>query len=235
MAEERDEVASTAVAALRAEIERTRTRIAATVDAIEERLRPRHLMAEAGESIREAAVRPLQTARRHPGLTVAVAGVMLAVGADLVRRRVKAASSSRVPRAIAMVALSAALAGPTSRLHAQAPSAAKPNVTLAGCMAQLPNSVAAPPTGHEQEAAKGLALTRVAMPRAQGAADQSFWVVGPRAPELVRFVGKRVELTGPLDDRQVANSGQRSETAGPPAPSRAIAASSFRVLAETCS
>ena len=101
MAEERHEVASAAVTALKADIDRTRTRIAMTVDAIEERLRPRHLLAEAGETIKEAAARPLVTARRHPGFTLAVAGVMLAIAADLVRRRVQTKPSARVPGAVA--------------------------------------------------------------------------------------------------------------------------------------
>ena len=87
MAEERHEAGSDAVAALRSQIEETRARIVATVDAIEERLRPRRLVAEAGETIKEAAARPLKTARLHPVLSLSIAAAAMAVTAGLVRRQ----------------------------------------------------------------------------------------------------------------------------------------------------
>jgi hypothetical protein len=177
------------------------------------------------------------------------------------------------------------LAAPSRELRAQA--ATPPvNITAVGCLAQLPDSAAAPPTGHEQDAAKGLALTRVATPQRDAGADtprsavpgsrpagsgtgttdsvtpraasrdeQSFWIVGSKAPELLRLLGRRVEVTGPIDERLVANPGnqgvtdagaaaarrsatapaERPATAHPSAPTRAIAVSTFRLLNENCS
>lgn len=77
MGQERHEENS-AIVGLRSQIEDTRARIVATVDAIEERLRPRRLVAEAGETIKEAAARPLQTARLHPVLTLSIAAAAMA-------------------------------------------------------------------------------------------------------------------------------------------------------------
>ena len=94
MAQERDEVASDAVTELKSKIENTRARIAGTVDAIERRLRPRRLVAEAGDTIREAAVRPLHTARMHPVLSVAIAMFALAVVGSLIRRHALHASDA---------------------------------------------------------------------------------------------------------------------------------------------
>ena len=85
-------------------------------------------------------------------------------------------------------------------------------------------------------------------------AEQSLWVVGAKAAELTRFVGKRVELAGAIDERLAANSGtpgvtdtgaaaarRRSQApreppaaAHPSAPSRAIAVISFRLVGDTC-
>jgi hypothetical protein len=134
------------------------------------------------------------------------------------------------------------------------------SVTAVGCVAQLPDAPTAPPTGHEQAAAKGLTITRArledrAVPQTAAPVEQSFWLVGAKAAELLRFVGKRVELTGTIDDRLAPNPGGRAITdAGaspsrraatappdppanphPSAPARAISVSSFRLVNETCS
>ena len=69
--------------------------------------------------------------------------------------------------------LSAAVHG----LGAQSPPAPPPEVTAVGCIAQQPDTAAAPPTGHEQGAATGLALTRAQVKprdgRGAGAPPQS--------------------------------------------------------------
>jgi hypothetical protein len=198
--------------------------------------------------------------------------------------------ASRASALIASLLLAAlvVLAGTTGTLHAQAAPQPPQNITAIGCLAQLPDSTATPPTGHEQAAAKGLALTRVPVPardaRAGGEAprsavpgsrpsgsgtgttdvaaprtaareEQSFWIVGSKAPELLRLLGRRVEVTGVLDDRLAANPGNQSVTdagaaaprrsatapadppsiAHPSAPTRAISVDTFRALDDRCS
>jgi hypothetical protein len=51
----------------------------------------------------------------------------------------------------------------------QAPGAA-PDVVAVGCVAQPPDTPAAPPTGHEQGAARGLTLTRTTLSPSEGRA-----------------------------------------------------------------
>ena len=162
----------------------------------------------------------------------------------------------------------------------QAASSPPPPITAMGCVAQAPNDAAAPPTGHEQAAAKGLTLTgattradqrtgRSAVPGSQpsgtgtGTTDgntpravrveQTFWLVGAKAAEMLRFLGRRVEVTGTIDEKLAANPGGVADagasaarraatappdqpvTAHPSAPTRAISVNTFRVLDETCS
>jgi len=103
-------------------------------------------------------------------------------------------------------------------------------------------------------AGSGSGTTDAAASRAATRVEQSFWLVGAKAAELTRFVGKRVELSGTIDDRLAANSGmpgvtdagaaaaRRAATASadppvaahPSAPSRAIAVVSFRVVGDAC-
>jgi len=84
--------------------------------------------------------------------------------------------------------------------------------------------------------------------------EQSFWLVGAKSAELTRFVGKRVEVAGTIDERLSANPGTAGVTdagaaaarravtappeapadAHPSAPSRSISVLSFRVLNEGC-
>jgi hypothetical protein len=115
----------------------------------------------------------------------------------------------------------------------QAAPPAPPPITATGCIAQAPDNIAAPPTGHEQEAAKGLTLTRATMKAPDRRVDQSFWLVGAKAPELLRYVGRRAEITGTIDDKLAANPG--GQPVNPLAPTRAISVSTFRVLTEGCS
>ena len=193
-------------------------------------------------------------------------------------------SRTTLPFALAPIAAFVVLAAPSRELRAQT-STPPVNITAVGCLAQLPDSAAAPPTGHEQDAAKGLALTRVAAPRDASAntprsavpgslpagsgtgttdsatprpaarEEQSFWLVGSKAPELLRLLGRRVEVTGPIDERLAPNPGNQSitdagaaaarrsttapteppATAHPSAPTRAISVSTFRLLNENCS
>ena len=161
----------------------------------------------------------------------------------------------------------------------QAAPTPPPPITAVGCIAQVPDNAAAPPTGHEQAAAKGLTLTRAttrgadtaksavpgSLPAGSGSGttdgntsraarvEQSFWLVGAKAPELLRFVGKRAEISGTIDEKLAANPGGVTDaggsaarraatappeppaTAHPSAPTRAISVSTFRVLGETCS
>jgi hypothetical protein len=194
-----------------------------------------------------------------------------------------AASCACAARASVLVAL---VALPTRPLAAQGATDVPP-VTATGCVVQSDNTVAAPPTGHEQGAAKGLTLTRAtittrdarsgglsrsAVPGSRpsgsgtgttdGAAartpvpvEQSFWLVGAKAAELLRFVGRRAEITGAIDERLAANPGNRAitdagaaasraavtarpeppATAHPSAPTRAISVTAFRVLDGACS
>jgi len=173
-------------------------------------------------------------------------------------------------------------------LEAQRAPTVAPSVTAVGCITQLPDSAAAPPTGHEQGAAKGLTLARATLKSSDGRAlsapsrsavpgslpagagsgttdaagarpeapvEQSFWLVGARSAELTRFVGRRVEVAGNIDERLTPNPGtagvtdagaaaarravtappEAPATAHPSAPSRSIAVLSFRVLDEKCS
>jgi hypothetical protein len=167
----------------------------------------------------------------------------------------------------------------------QATPAPPPPVTAIGCIAQSPDNATAPPTGHEQAAAKGLMLARAtvrsdarggagrsavpgSLPSGSGSGttdgnrisstaprvEQAFWLVGAKAPELLRFVGRRAEITGTIDEKLGANPGGQSVTdaggaaarraatapadppvtAHPSAPARAISVTTFRVLEETC-
>jgi len=185
---------------------------------------------------------------------------------------------------IAPALLAAATAA--HRVEAQA-SKAPLDVKAVGCISQTQDTAAAPPTGHEQGAAKGLTLSRAtlklgdgrgvgepprsavpgslpagggsgstdaATSRAPVPVEQSFWLVGAKSAELTRFVGKRVEVTGTVDDRLTPNPGtpnvtdagsaaarravtaptEPPATAHPSAPSRSISVNSFRVIAEDC-
>jgi hypothetical protein len=173
-------------------------------------------------------------------------------------------------------------------LEAQRAPAVAPSVTAVGCVTQSPDTSAAPPTGHEQGAAKGLTLARAAVKSGDGQAvgatprsavpgsvpagtgsgttdaavprqsvpvEQSFWLVGAKSAELTRFVGRRVEVAGTIDERLTANPGtagvtdagaaaarravtappEAPVTAHPSAPTRSISVLSFRVLDEKCS
>jgi hypothetical protein len=194
-------------------------------------------------------------------------------------------SHSTLPFTFLPLAAFVVLAAPSRDIQAQATTPAV-NVTAVGCLAQLSESSAAPPTGHEQDAAKGLALTRVATPQRDAGAnaprsavpgsrpagsgtgttdgvaprsaavrdEQSYWLVGSKAPELLRLLGRRVEVTGPIDERLAPNPGSqgvtdagaaaaRRSTAAPPeppatahpsAPTQAISVSTFRLLDGTC-
>jgi hypothetical protein len=175
-----------------------------------------------------------------------------------------------------------------SVLEAQRAPTVSPSLTAVGCITQSPDTAAAPPTGHEQGAAKGLTLTRATIKSADGRAvgapprsavpgsvpagngsgttdaaasrqpvlvEQSFWLVGVKSAEMTRFVGRRVEVAGTLDERLTANPGTPSvtdaggaasrravtappeapPTAHPSAPSRSISVLSFRLLDEGCS
>jgi hypothetical protein len=86
-------------------------------------------------------------------------------------------------------------------------------------------------------------------------AEQSFWIVGAKAPELLRVLGRRVEVTGTIDERLAANPGRQTITdagssparravtappdppsaAHPSAPTRALSVSTFRVVEGGCS
>jgi hypothetical protein len=100
----------------------------------------------------------------------------------------------------------------------------------------------------------GSGSTDVTAGRAPVPVEQSFWLVGAKSGELTRFVGKRVEVTGTMDDRQTPNPGtpavtdtgsaaarraatappEPPVTAHPSAPSRSISVLSFRVVGEGC-
>jgi hypothetical protein len=104
-------------------------------------------------------------------------------------------------------------------------------------------------------AGAGSGTTDSAVSRAPSPVEQSFWLVGAKSAELTRFLGKRVEVTGTMDERLTPNPGapgvtdagaaaaRRAATAPPEAPvaahpsapSRSISVVSFRVLDEGCS
>ena len=169
-------------------------------------------------------------------------------------------------------------------VEAQAKPEVTPNITAVGCVTQSPDTAAAPPTGHEQGAAKGLTLARAtikssdgrvvgapprsavpgsvpagagsgttdaAVTRQAAPVEQSFWLVGAKSGELTRFLGRRVEVAGTIDERLAANPGttdagaaaarraatappEAPSTAHPSAPTRAISVLSFRVLDQGC-
>lgn len=78
---------------IRSDIDRTRARIAVTVDAIEARLRPGRLVSDARQSITDAAARRVETMRVHPVYTLVVAlGALVIVGEILRRRRTRHAA-----------------------------------------------------------------------------------------------------------------------------------------------
>jgi len=101
----------------------------------------------------------------------------------------------------------------------------------------------------------GTGTTDAAATRTPAQVEQSFWLVGPKSAELTRFLGRRVEVAGTIDERLTANPGtpavtdagaaasrrtvnappEPPATAHPSAPSRAISVLSFRVLDEGCS
>ena len=114
----------------------------------------------------------------------------------------------------------------------QAAPTPPPPITAVGCIAPAPDNAAAPPTGHEREAAKGLTLTRATTRAPNARVEQSFWLVGAKAAEMLRFLGRKVEVTGTIDEKLVPNPGG---SAHPLAPTRAISVSTFRVLTEACS
>ena len=87
MAQEHGELAERDAADIRSDIDRTRARIVATVDAIEARLRPTHLMSEARQTITDAATRRVQTMRLHPVQTMLVALGLLVIAGEVLRRR----------------------------------------------------------------------------------------------------------------------------------------------------
>ena len=72
---------------LRSDIDRTRARIAVTVDAIEARLRPSRLASEARRSVTSAAARRVETMRTHPLQTLLILGLIVVAGEILRRRR----------------------------------------------------------------------------------------------------------------------------------------------------
>lgn len=196
-----------------------------------------------------------------------------------------AATSTRRLFGIATALLMATTAG--RALDAQRAPAVAPNITAVGCLAQSPDTPAAPPTGHEQGAAKGLSLARATVKSGDGRGvgtpprsavpgslpagvgsgttdaavtrqpvpvEQAFWLVGAKSAELTRFVGRRVEVAGTIDERLTANPGsavtdagaaaarravtappEAPATAHPSAPSRSISVISFRILDEGCS
>jgi hypothetical protein len=276
MAQQPDEVADDATAAIRSDIERTRARIAATVDAIEGRLRPSRLMSNASRAVQDVAAHPVETMRVHPVPTIGVVMALIALAVAMYRRHAR--------HALTMVASLLALGGPATTLYAQAAADLPPTVTASGCVVQAASTAGAPPTGHEQAAATGLTLTRAtlstsevgsrrsavpgslpsgsgtgttdsASPRGAARVEQSFWLVGAKAAELLRFLGRRVELTGTIDDRLSPNPGgepvtdtgaaaaRRAPTAPadppavahPSAPTRAISVKTFRLVGGTCS
>jgi hypothetical protein len=78
---------------IRSDIDRTRARIAVTLDAIEARLRPGRLASDARQSITGAAARRVETMRAHPLHTLLVAlGALVVVGEILRRRRTRRAA-----------------------------------------------------------------------------------------------------------------------------------------------
>jgi hypothetical protein len=189
-----------------------------------------------------------------------------------------------------LVWIAPALLVATTAAHgseAQQESKVPEDVIATGCVGQMQDTAAAPATGHEQGAAKGLTLSRATLKLSDGRAvgapppsavpgslptgggsgstdaatsraplpvEQSFWLVGSKSAELIRFVGKRVELTGTVDERLTPNPGmpnvtdagsaaarravtappESPVTAHPSAPSRSISVISFRVVGESC-
>src|SRR4029453_17862015 len=85
----------------------------------------------------------------------------------------------------------------------QAAPTPPPPITAGGCIAPAPDNAVAPPTGHEQEAAKGLTLTRATTRAPNARVEQSFWLVGAKAAEMLRFLGRKVEVTGTIDEKLV--------------------------------
>jgi len=196
-----------------------------------------------------------------------------------------AVSTRRLCGTVAALAVVVAAA---RMLEAQRAPTVTPTVTATGCVTQSPDSAEAPPTGHEQGAAKGLTLTRAAIKSSDGRAagsvprsavpgsvpagvgsgttdaavtrqaapvEQSFGLVGAKSSELTRFLGKRVEVAGTIDERLSPNPGtagvtdagaaaarrtvtappEAPATAHPSAPTRSISVLSFHVLEERCS
>jgi hypothetical protein len=197
----------------------------------------------------------------------------------------RAASSRQLFGAVSVLIVTMAAVPAIEAQRAPTPT---PNITAVGCVIQSPDTAAAPPTGHEQGAAKGLTLARATIRSTDGRAagapprsavpgsvptgvgsgttdaaatrpsvpvEQSFWLVGAKSVELTRFIGKRVEVAGTIDERLAANPGttgvtdagaaasrraatappEAPATSHPSAPSRSISVLSFRVVDEPCS
>ena len=79
-----------------------------------------------------------------------------------------AASTRRLVRAAAAALVVAVAAA--RMLEAQSPPTVTPNITATGCVTQSSDIAAAPPTGHEQGAAKGLTLARATLKSSDGRA-----------------------------------------------------------------
>jgi hypothetical protein len=74
---------------IRAQIEATRADMSDTIDAIQERMRPRHLIAQARETVADATAEGVTTLSRRPGATIGVAAMSLGV-TWLLRRALRA-------------------------------------------------------------------------------------------------------------------------------------------------
>lgn len=100
-------------AELKTQIESTRAQMSQTIDAIQDRLRPKRVLANAKDSIKEAAINRVTAVRERP-LPAAVAGVsLMTLTAAAVRRRRRRAALGRpggglrLPLLIGLTALAA--------------------------------------------------------------------------------------------------------------------------------
>ena len=128
------------------------------------------------------------------------------------------------------------------------------SVTATGCLIQEPPLPGAPLAGHESASATGLALKKATVqpsrPPAPTSGDRAFWIGGKQRVELSRYIGKRVQVTGILEqksaptpvssDRTTPAPGVRQQTsdstvAHPSAPVDTIDVQTFRVVEESCS
>ncbi len=126
--------------------------------------------------------------------------------------------------------------------QAPSPERKADEVTVSGCLQQMP-AVTGAPVGHESGAAAGMLLTRTPAstgPGTPGSAPKpadSYLIAGTRAQELSGYVGEIVDVSGTLDSDVASDAGRQPTTATSspkPVARHTITVSKFRATGVKC-